>query len=432
MPTVGYFPYTDTTCSVEARWLSEHVPVTVRLATDAPSLNGGPPALPTFERLVGALADFVALPAVVAEGPGGFLWAALLRAHGFAGTATVLPYLNPRCWYDIGAIALYRRFAAPQDRVFLGSTPSAGLYAARGLQVTVGEPYGIDDGLFGLRPGAARTREELSIPPGRMLLFAGRSQPDKDLYRLLRVGLKARVLFPDLQVVIASHLVDHDYLAAARRELGRDCGVHLVLDPTPEQLADLYNVADVFVTASTSHFETFGRAPAEALACGTPAIAPRYDGFAEVLAQVGGTLVDVEADPETGRPHVEEELLLRAVYDVLSAPRPPRREEVSATARRRFGRSATIGLLSHLAGDVPRAAMFGRPPVAPAGVALPAAWHAPLAEIANRDAADALRWFWDACDHARFGAYDDEFAAGVRRALCVPPQRDDEGREPCR
>lgn len=429
MPTVGYFPYADITCSVEAGWLSEHMPVTVRLATGASSLNSGPPAVPAFEGLAGALADFVALPAVVAEGPGGFLWAALLRAHGFAGTVTVLPYLNPRRWYDIAAIALYRRFAASGDRVFLGSTPSAELYAAQGVQASVGEPYGIDDELFGLRPGAARTREELLIPPGRLLLFAGRSQPDKDLYRLLRVGLKARVLFPDLQVVIASHLVDHGYLAAARRQLGRDSGVHVVVDPTPEQLADLYNVADVFVTASTSHFETFGRAPAEALACGTPAIAPRYDGFVEVLAQPGGTLVDVETDPQTGTPHVNEELLLRAVYDVLSAPQPHERQEVSATARRRFGRSATIGLLSHLTGRVPLPPPLL--PVAPAGIALPAEWHAPLTEIANRDALDALRWFWDACDHARFGAYDDEFAAGVRRALCVPRQNAEEGQSPC-
>jgi glycosyltransferase involved in cell wall biosynthesis len=426
MPTVGYFPYVDTACSAEAGWLGQYLSVTVRVANGVPSLNNGP--LPAFERLAGALGDFLALPAVVAEGPGGFLWAALLRAHGFAGTVTVLPYLNPRLWSDVAAIALYQRFAAPGDRVFLGSSPSAAVYRARGVEASVGEPYGIDDGLFGLRSDAARTRDELSIPPGRLLLFAGRAQPDKDLYRLLRVGLKARVLFPDLQVVIASHVVDRAYLAAAREHLDSGAGVHFVVDPAPGQLADLYNVADVFVTASTSHFETFGRAPAEALACGSPSVAPRFDGFVEVLAQPGGTLVDVEVDPETGTPCVSEDLLLRSVYDVLSCPRPPERREVAATARRRFGRSATIGLLGYLADGAPRPPTA---PILPAGIELPAEWRAPLAEIANRDALDALAWFWNGCNHERLGAHDDDFAAAVRRSLCVPRLGADEGLIAC-
>ena len=77
--------------------------------------------------------------------------------------------------------------------------------------------------------------------------------------------------------------------------------VRLVVNPNREQLADLYSAADVFATASTSHYETFGRAPAEALACGTVAIAPRYDGFVDVLAQPGGRLVDVEFEDDLPR-----------------------------------------------------------------------------------------------------------------------------------
>lgn len=205
-------------------------------------------------------------------------------------------------------------------------------------------------------------------------------------------------------------------MAVARAQLDGGAGVHFVIDPTPEQLADLYNIADVFVTASTSHFETFGRAPAEALACGSPAVAPSYDGFTEVLAQPGGTLVDVEVDPVTG-PHVSEEHLLRAVYDVLSSPRPPRRQDVAATARRRFGRSTTIGLLDHLiGGDTGRR----RAAVPSASIELPGEWRRPLAELAGGEALDALSWFWNGCDHDRFGAHDDEFAAQVRRVLCVP------------
>jgi glycosyltransferase involved in cell wall biosynthesis len=249
-----------------------------------------------------------------------------------------------------------------------------------------------------------------------MLVYAGRAQPDKDLYALLRVALKARLLFPDLQVVVASHVVDDAYLAAAREQLAGEDWLRLV-DPTREQLADLYSLADVLVTASTSHFETFGRAPAEALACGAPAIAPRYDGFVETLAQPGGTLVDVELDAQSGTPRVDEEGLLRAVYDVLSSPRLAPRAEVAAIARSRFGRSRTIRLLGYLAngnGSNPA-------PIAPAELAgLPREWRQPLAELERRENLDALRWFCDECDHERFATHDSEHAAQVRRSLCVP------------
>jgi hypothetical protein len=173
--------------------------------------------------------------------------------------------------------------------------------------------------------------------------------------------------------------------------------VHFVAGPARELLADLYNAADLFVTASTSHFETFGRAPAEALACGLPVVAPRYDGFAEVLAQPGGTLVDVHVDEATGVPHLAGELLLRAVYDVLSSPRPPR-DDVASAALRRFGRSGTIRLLGYLAGEP------SRDPAGWNGVAsrveLPREWRQPLAQMGTGAPVDALRWFWHDCDQA--------------------------------
>ncbi|MEA2842941.1 MAG: hypothetical protein QOJ69_612 [Actinomycetota bacterium] len=407
MRTVGYIPYAPTAHSVEAGWLGGHLGTPVQVVT-GPTLNLAPPQpLPPLDELTTTVDDLLDLDAVVAEGPAGFLWSALLRAAGFAGAVTVLPYLNPRSWYDVAAAALYRRSATPGDRVFVGSTPSASVYGAVGVDARVGEPFGVDDDRFDVRPGARRVLAQLSIPPGRMLLFAGRAQPDKDLYRLLRVALKARVLFPDLRIVVATHVVDASYL----EPVGAADGLHVVVDPTPDQLADLYNVADVFVTASTSHFETFGRAPAEALCCGTPAVAPRYDGFVEVLDQPGGTLVDVEVDLSTAAPHVDEAKLLRAVYDVLSDPQPPRRTDVATIARRRFGRSHTLRLFD----DVPPTRTAH-----PVALDLPAAWHEPLAEIARRHPADAISYYWHHCDHAALSQADDDLVTKVRRALCAP------------
>jgi glycosyltransferase involved in cell wall biosynthesis len=301
MPTVGYLPFAGSPYCTQAQWLREHLGITARVVELTPSWNEAcPPPLPPIDRLTDALAELLPLPAVVLEGPAGFLWAAVLRQQGYRGTVTVLPYLNPRGWRDVLAVALYRRCADPRDRVLVGSRPSAALYSALGAPARVGEPYGIDDRVFQPRPDAARVRAQLGLGSGRLLLYAGRAQPDKDLHRLLRVALRARLLFPDLTVVIASHVADQGYLNVAREQLRRE-EVRFVLDPPARQLADLYTVADVFVTAATSRFETFGRAPAEALACGCPVVAPRYDGFVELLDQPGGVVAELVPDVGGGR-----------------------------------------------------------------------------------------------------------------------------------
>lgn len=420
--TVGYIPFAPTGTSAEAGWLAEYLSLDVRLAREAPSLNEGLARMPPHEDLEAVVEDLLAHSAVVAEGPGGLIWASLLRARGFSGAVTVLPYLNPRRWGDVAAIAVYRRFARGGDRVFLGSTPSAAIYRSLGVPASVGEPYGIDDRSFRLRTRTGSTRLRLGIPRGRMLMYAGRLQRDKDLYRLLRVCVKARVLFGDLQVVIATHVEDQEYAERAKHGLEGDEHFHFLSDLPPDRLADLYAEADVFVTASTSHFETFGRAPAEALACGTPAVAPRYDGFVEVLDQPGGTLVDVVAD-SAGAPCADEEHLLRAIYDVLSARRSAPPSDVSLAARRRFGRSVTMSRLGYLRSATPPQSSPPASASVPAGSTpvLPAAWRGALDELGAVTPMHALRRLWDHRDHDRLSVHDQEFVLAVRHSLCPAP-----------
>ena len=429
---VGYIPFRPSTHSTEAEWLAEHLSVSVRVARHVLPLNDAGIDVAALGELEAAVHELLELPAVVAEGPAGFLWAAVLRQYGFSGSVAVVPYLNPHRWQDVAAVALYRRFARPTDRIFVGSTPSADVYRSLGLHVSVGEPYGIDAGVLRIRPFAERTRLRLGIPPGRMLMFAGRMQADKDVYRVLRAGLMASVLFSDLQVVVASHVEDRAYAEHARRGLNGREQVHFISDPAREQLADLYSAADLFVTASTSAFETFGRAAAEALACGTPVIAPAYDGFPEVLDQPGGRLVDVNIDPRGGAPHVDDEMLLRAIYDALSSPHLPQRNVISQVARSRFGRATTIQQLSYLTSrarpvDLPiaLASRVGAP-------ALPDAWRAPLRRLTRSNPAAALAWFFDACEHRRLAAHDGEFSTSVRRALCRQTREIGDGVRACR
>jgi hypothetical protein len=414
MVAIGYIPYERTAESLESGFLANLLGCRIKLAKNAPTLNLAQCGqLPDFDDLQPIVEALTPLPWVVAEGPGGFLWSAVLRAGGYSGGFTIIPYLNPRSWYDVACISNYLHFASPQDRIFLGSTPSARIYAALGVRVSVGEPYGVDCDRFSPRPVSDAVLERLAIPHGRILLYVGRLQADKDIYRFLRVGLRARILFPDLSIVIASRVVDESYLAGVRRRLGPEQGVYFVHNLTPKQLADLYNAADVFATAAVSHFETFGRAPAEALACGTPAVAPRYDGFAEVLAQPGGSLVDVKLSE--GILLVDEEHMLRAIYDILTSPKPIPPERIAAEARRRFHRTRTIHLLDYMLN--PNFAEVAPDRIPPAEIPLPNTWNREFQEMARLPPLEALSRMWNSRLSKRLEKDNRQFQDVVRMSL---------------
>jgi glycosyltransferase involved in cell wall biosynthesis len=414
--SIGYIPYAPAAVSTEAGWLAKELPSRVETGAFRYSLNlSDHEYLPEASRLRSDLEALCAHPWIVAEGIGGFLWAAVARANGFRGGFTLLPYLNPTSWFDLTAIAVYRRYADSRDRVFVGSTPSARIYRGLGINATVGEPFGIDCDVFRPRDDAPYVRALLGIDViGPLLLFAGRVEPDKDLHRLLSVALKARLLFPDLQVVIATHVVDQEYFALLSRLFAGQSGLHLVVDPSREQLASLYSTANAFVTASTSHFETFGRAPAEALACGTMAIAPRYDGFAEILAQAGGSLVDVQI--EKGLPRVSEVSLLRAIYEALSFPLRASAEEISSVARQRFCRSRTLRILSYLT-DASTEIPNRNDEIPELDLEIPHEWRNSARRMDAMNAGDALSHLWNWREHRELSEFNEPFRAAIRNIL---------------
>jgi glycosyltransferase involved in cell wall biosynthesis len=144
--------------------------------------------------------------------------------------------------------------------------------------------------------------------PKRTVLFrADRHMPRKQYNALLRSLMPLLAARPevDLWLHMPADMDDrdqggniHDTLSKYPAELQRRVKFTNLTGAPREVLAALYNAADLYVTNSA---EGFGLCVAEALACGTPAIGPRYSSIPEVIGPAGvtvreGNLIDNEYD----------------------------------------------------------------------------------------------------------------------------------------
>jgi glycosyltransferase involved in cell wall biosynthesis len=160
--------------------------------------------------------------------------------------------------------------------------------------------------------------------PGRVVGFLGRIEPRKGVLDLIHAVPAIRAGAPDVRVVVMGddfYGSDAGYLERVRA--ARDV----------EHLAWVENAGGVLrhldVLVAPSHQEPFGTVLSEAMAVGTPVVATRVGGLAEVVEDgVTGLLVE-PADPPA---------LAAGILRVLE-----RREAMGAAAReaaRRFGADA--------------------------------------------------------------------------------------------
>lgn len=162
-------------------------------------------------------------------------------------------------------------------------------------------PLGVEPDRFWGPGDRLRARTMLDLPPDRpVLLSVGRFTPinKADLELCLRVlaALRRRDGGGNGPLLVLAGSDRVQYADSVRR-LAHAAGlgehVRLFTDFPPVLAPALYAAADIFLAVSDSVGETFGITIAEAMASGVPVVAPRWDGFAELVADgETGFLVD--------------------------------------------------------------------------------------------------------------------------------------------
>lgn len=115
------------------------------------------------------------------------------------------------------------------------------------------------------------------------ILYVGRLSREKNLHQWLQIA----ALVARNNDTVEFHLIgdgsEKEILQSVAEELGISSRIHLHGYVPNEQLAEHYRSAQLFLL--TSHFEGFGRVVVEALAHGTPVVAPRITGVEDIVEQ---------------------------------------------------------------------------------------------------------------------------------------------------
>lgn len=127
--------------------------------------------------------------------------------------------------------------------------------------------------------------------PAFHVLFVGRFEPRKGLIYLIRAMYLLRKQIPDMRLVVVGDGPLRTFYLRETQRLGLGDRVVFVGRVAREHLPRYYASADVFVSPATGA-ESFGIVLIEAQACGTPVIASRIPGYAQVIRHgVNGILV---------------------------------------------------------------------------------------------------------------------------------------------
>jgi len=137
------------------------------------------------------------------------------------------------------------------------------------------------------------------------ILYVGRLEPRKNIptliksfYRLKKRGVKHKLL---MVIQMGS---DYQKVVASIKDLCLENEVRLIEGVPKEDMAGVYNLADLLVFPSV--YEGFGFPPLEAMGCGTPVVTSNSSSLPEIIGDAG-----IMVDP------YDSDALTNAIYEVL-------------------------------------------------------------------------------------------------------------------
>lgn len=228
------------------------------------------------------------------------------------------------------------RYLRRLDRLYARTVVSSRFAAKElrcaGLERVTYVPLGVDLALFHPARRAHRdhVRDQLRVGHRPLAVYAGRIAAEKQLTVLLEAW---RTVARRTGAVLM--LVGEGPLKQTLSVRYREPSVRwLAFEPDRARLADLLAASDLVVAPGP--LETFGLAALEALACGTPVLAPDQGGGAELVERSGGGLrfacgsasdlaqqaerlldADIDALGKRARAYAEREHGWDAVFDAL-------------------------------------------------------------------------------------------------------------------
>ena len=232
-------------------------------------------------------------------------------------------YFSPSVHFGRKAAAVFTRWAASHTDCLIAPTGKVRLLLqGYGVQKPVFVvPSGIDLRRFRNEPDPLRSavlRASLDIPQDRtVLVFVGRLAEEKRVDELLR--FRANMGPGGVTLLLVGDGPDRKRLEGVAQGLGLAAPDVIFAGMVPaEQVADWYQLGDLFVSASTS--ETQGLTYAEALAAGVP-----------VLCRADPCLLGVVRDGENGWQYHSEAEFRQRLEEFLAHPQY--RESLARSAR---------------------------------------------------------------------------------------------------
>jgi D-inositol-3-phosphate glycosyltransferase len=239
-------------------------------------------------------------------------------------------------------IAIERRLVGAADAI-VAATPldraqMVWHYGADAERVRV-VPCGVDLRRFHPRDAAAaRAALDLPPPPHRLLLLVGRIEPLKGIDALIEALALLIDRHPEWRDTLTALVVggagegersrwnaEQRRLDALRTELGVADALRFAGARSQEQLPLFYAAADV--VTMPSHYESFGMAALEGLACGRPVVATNAGGPAFVVEDGVSGLLTPPDNPNALAERLERLLVddqLRAAAGAAAAERAQR------------------------------------------------------------------------------------------------------------